>query len=257
MESKQKQQTLEITPNNGNGAAIEPVKLEPRSADMMGLLHLALNNNAAIDVIERIVALRREELARIAETEFNEALNQAQAEMVRIAPDLKNNQTNSRYASYAALDKMVRPIYTKHGFSLSFDEEDSPKPDHVRIVAFLSRSGHTRKYRKDICADGKGAKGGDVMTRTHAEAAADSYGMRYLTKKIFNLAIGEEDNDGNISMGEAADFLAVIAESKTIEELKKHYQEAVADGLKKQSSKAVDLYMKARQKREAELRGAA
>jgi hypothetical protein len=46
-------------------------------------------------------------------------------------------------------------------------------------------------------ADGKGAKGGDVMTKTHATGAAMSYGMRYLLKMIFNVAIGEDDKDGN------------------------------------------------------------
>ncbi len=47
-------------------------------------------------------------------------------------------------------------------------------------------------------ADGKGAKGGDVMTKTHAVGAAKSYGKRYLLKDIFNIAIGEEDTDGNV-----------------------------------------------------------
>jgi hypothetical protein len=46
-------------------------------------------------------------------------------------------------------------------------------------------------------ADGKGAKGGDVMTRTHATGSALSYGMRYLLKMIFNVAVGEDDDDGN------------------------------------------------------------
>ena len=46
-------------------------------------------------------------------------------------------------------------------------------------------------------ADGKGAKGGDVMTKTHATGAAVSYGMRYLLKMIFNVAVGEDDTDGN------------------------------------------------------------
>jgi hypothetical protein len=45
--------------------------------------------------------------------------------------------------------------------------------------------------------DGKGAKGGDVMTKTHAAGAGMQYGMRYLLKGIFNVAIGEEDKDGN------------------------------------------------------------
>jgi ERF superfamily protein len=47
-------------------------------------------------------------------------------------------------------------------------------------------------------ADGKGAKGGDVMTKTHATGSALTYGRRYLLALIFNLAIGElQDDDGN------------------------------------------------------------
>jgi hypothetical protein len=45
-------------------------------------------------------------------------------------------------------------------------------------------------------ADGKGAKGGDVMTKTHATGSAIQYGMRYLLKMIFNIAVGDDD-DGN------------------------------------------------------------
>src|SRR5690606_32576023 len=59
------------------------------------------------------------------------------------------------------------------------------------------RDGHSRAYHIDMPADGKGAKGGDVMTKTHATGAAASYGMRYLLKMIFNVAVGEEDRDGN------------------------------------------------------------
>jgi hypothetical protein len=46
-------------------------------------------------------------------------------------------------------------------------------------------------------ADGKGARGNDVMTKTHATGSAVSYGMRYLLKMIFNVSSGEADDDGN------------------------------------------------------------
>jgi hypothetical protein len=92
-----------------------------------------------------------------------------------------------------------------------------PAPDlhEARLRAFLRRGhlrearhrardcivshvgGHSRTYHRDMPADGKGAKGGDVMTKTHAAGAAGSYGARYLLKGIFNVAIGEYDNDGN------------------------------------------------------------
>jgi len=179
---------------------------------------VALNPAADIDKLERLLTMRRDIEAQQAEQAFNAAMRAAQSEMGRISADAKNTQTNSRYATYEKLDRVLRPIYTKHGFSLSFDEGDSPKPDHIRVLCHVAHdAGHTRVYRKDMPADGKGAKGGDVMTKTHAAGAAASYGARYLLKGIFNVAIGEEDKDGNdpappktITQDQVGDLLALI-----------------------------------------------
>lgn len=151
-----------------------------------------------IDKLERLIAMQERVQARDAELAFNKALNAAQGEMRPIAANASNPQTRSRYATFDKLDRVLRPIYTEHGFSLSFDEGESPKPEHVRVLCYVSHiGGHTRTYHRDMPADGKGAKGGDVMTKTHAAGAAGSYGARYLLKGIFNVAVGDEDDDGN------------------------------------------------------------
>lgn len=151
-----------------------------------------------IDKMERLFQLQERVQARAAEDAFNIAMAAAQAEMRPVSADADNPQTKSRYASYAQLDRALRPIYTANGFALSFDEGESPKPEHVRVICYVSHvGGHTRTYHRDMPADGKGAKGGDVMTKTHAAGAAGSYGARYLLKGIFNVAVGEDDNDGN------------------------------------------------------------
>src|SRR6185369_5301511 len=77
--------------------------------------------------------------------------------------------------------------------------------DCIRVVAYVSRGGYTRLYRIDMPADGKGAKGGDVMTKTHAAGAAMSYASRYLLKAIFNVSVGEEDSDGNRKISDLTD----------------------------------------------------
>lgn len=159
-----------------------------------------------LDKLERLMRMRKEVTAETAERAFNVAMRSAQADMKPISADATNPQTRSKYATYAKLDSVLRPIYTKHGFSLSFDEVDCPKPDHIRVVCYVSHEdGHTRTYRKDMPADGKGAKGGDVMTKTHATGAAASYGARYILKGIFNIAVGEEDKDGNDPAPKQAD----------------------------------------------------
>lgn len=158
---------------------------------------LATDPNASVEKIERLMALWERAEARKAEQAFNAAMTAAQAEMRPIAADAYNPQTKSKYASYAALDAALRPIYTKHGFGLSFNTGDA-KDLEVRVLCDVThRAGHSKPYHLDMPADGKGAKGGDVMTRTHATGAALSYGSRYLLKMIFNVAVGDEDKDGN------------------------------------------------------------
>jgi hypothetical protein len=232
---------------------------ETRQLSPMGLLEIALQNNAAIDVIERLTALQEKALARDAEMEFNLAMNAAQAELGRIAPDLNNPQTHSRYASYAALDKVLRPIYTRHGFSLSFDSGESLIPDTVLICCYVSHSaGHTRKYQgPPMPADGKGAKGGDVMTKTHATGAAMSYGMRYLLKFIFNVAVGEDDTDGNGVTGVEADRIGEhcewMANAKDMEELRKLFANAYREATSAGDKMAQNAYISAKNKRRKEL----
>ena len=158
----------------------------------------ARDPEADVDKMERLMAMYERQQEKHSEAAFNKALNASQRDLTRIAADATNPQTRSRYATYAALDRAIRPVYTKHGFSLSFDTGDTDKPETVRIICHVSHeSGHTRSYHADMPADGKGAKGNAMMTATHATGSAMSYGMRYLLKLIFNVAIGEDDDDGN------------------------------------------------------------
>lgn len=185
----------------------------------------ARDPNVDIDKMERLIAVHERIHSRNAEAEFNEAMALAQAEMRPVAADASNPQTKSKYASYAKLDRAIRPIYTNHGFSLSFDEGETDKPDYVRVLCYVSHTGgFSRTYKRDMPADGKGAKGGDVMTKTHAVGAAGSYGARYLLKGIFNIAVGDDDRDGNgagdyemISADQCAELRRLIASAKTDE----------------------------------------
>lgn len=211
----------------------------------------ARDPNVDLDKMERLMAMREREMSRQAEQAFNEAMKAAQSEMRAIAADADNSQTKSKYATYAKLDRVLRPIYTKHGFSVSFDEADSPKPEHIRCLAYVAHeAGFTRTYRKDMPADGKGAKGGDVMTKTHATGAAASYGMRYLLKGIFNVAVGEDDTDGNmpldadtVSKEQIVTILKLIEETETpIEKFCEWAKiDAVPDLLARHFDKAVQV----------------
>ena len=177
--------------------AVKPAKEEK---SLLAVIERAASN-PEVDVakMEKLLEMHTKIVAKQAEDAFNIAMTAAQTDIRRIAPDAENTSTrNSKYATYAKLDRILRPIYTKHGFSLSFDTEPNAAAEIVPVKCYVSHiAGHTRTYHAAMPADGKGAKGGDVMTKTHATGSAMSYGMRYLLKMIFNVAIGAEDDDGN------------------------------------------------------------
>lgn len=168
-----------------------------------------------LDKLDRLMAMRERMEQRAAEREFDAAMAEAQAEMRPVAHDAANPQTRSRYASYAALDKALRPIYTHHGFSLSFNTGEGTEIGSSVIVVcrVAHRGGHSRVYSIPMPADGIGAKGGAVMTKTHATGSAITYGMRYLLKMIFNIATGEDDDDGNAA-GASSETGEVISDEQ-------------------------------------------
>jgi hypothetical protein len=238
---------------------IEVHHLSKKPIEPINLLSIALENNAAIDVIERLAALQEKAMLRDAEIAFNDALSRVQEKIKRVAPDLVNPQTSSKYASYAAIDHIIRPIYTREGMSLSFSHADCPKPDHARVLCFASLGAYTRTYQIDMPTDGKGAKGGDVMTKTHAMATADSYAKRYLVKDVFNIAIGECDTDGNLPTSEGLsdertnELGTAIANANTIDQLRKVYFSAYREAEAAKDRIAMQLFINTSKARKREL----
>lgn len=168
----------------------------PQDATLAFFERLARDPKASVEKIERLMALWERGEARKAEAAFNTAMTAAQQAIRPVITDEYNEQTRSKYPSYEALDAVARPIYTQHGFGLSFDTGYGAPPDSVRVLCYATHAGgHARTYHVDMPADGKGPKGGDVMTKTHATGSAMSYGQRYLLKFIFNIPV--KDDDGN------------------------------------------------------------
>jgi len=187
-----------------------PAHMEPKATQLtpIQMAYQLIHAGHDLASVKEMIAFGKELEADAAEKAFNEAMAAAQKEMGPVATNMANTQTRSRYADYAQLDRALRPIYTKHGFALSFNDGEGAPEGWVRIVCHVTNSGHTRTYHKDMPADGKGAKGNDVMTKTHAVGAAQSYAMRYLLRMIFNVAVGEGDTDGNMPADNGAPITA-------------------------------------------------
>lgn len=209
-------QALEFEVKKPNGSEALAVPTTP-----FELMAQAIQQGISAEQLKILQEMHFRQLEFQAEIEFNEALSRVAKRVERVIPDLHNSQTNSDFPSQVALDRAIRPLYVAEDFSLSFNTVECPKPDMVRVVGYLSRGAHTREYQHDVPADGKGPKGGDVMSKTHASGAALTYGRRYLTCAIFNIPVGP-NTDGNSGGGldDVSERIEFIQNCRTFDELK-------------------------------------
>lgn len=174
----------------------EPPHL-PATTLVQALAAAASDPRTDMDKMERLFKMHQAMLAQQAETAFNTAMARAQEKILPVANNATNDHTKSRYAKLAAINRAITPLYTAEGISISFDNADSPKPDHYRIIALVSHSGgHTRQYHIDLALDKVGLQGNANKTAVQATGSTNSYARRYLMCLIFNIST-EDDNDGN------------------------------------------------------------
>lgn len=181
--------------------------------DPMRLLQSALDKPGMDpEKLTRLVDLVEKWKAQRAVEDFSIAMNACQAEMPPIVQDAVNDHTHKRYASLEAVNRVCKPCYTRHGFSIQFSEGAATVEGDIRILAdVMHAGGHERRYWIDLPRDGTGAKGGQSsMNPIQGKGSTFSYGCRYLVKMVFNLTITGEDDD---AQGSAQD----LTDAQTIE----------------------------------------
>ncbi len=173
--------------------------LEPESAPgtMLSLLDRYVHDKTIeVEKVERLWAIYREEQASIALEEFNEALNAAQEEIEPVARTAENTATRSWYAKLEEVDKAIRPIYLKHGFSVSYNEIPAFTPGNVRIQCRCARGKHVELYSREAPPDVLGPRGSPTKTMLHGIGSADTFLKRYIVCGIFNVVFRDMDDDG-------------------------------------------------------------
>lgn len=131
---------------------------------------------------------------------FHRDLVIAQSQMPVVVRDGQNPQTRSAYARLETVQKACKPTWERHGFALSFAEDDCPLEGHKRTVCDVRHvGGHCVRYWIDLPVDGVGPKGNAIggMNRLQGAISSGSYGQRVLTCRIFGIVIADSDDDGN------------------------------------------------------------
>lgn len=168
-----------------------------QQASLSPLVQLAMSKDIDPERLDKLLEVQISYEANEAKKAFSAAMSECQKEMPMIVKNAENKQTSSTYAKHEAVCKAVKPIYTEAGFSLSFHEGTAKQPEEIRTICDVAHSlGHSKQYYIDLPSDGAGLKGNANKTPIHAKGSTFSYGRRYLTLMIFDLAT-YDDNDGN------------------------------------------------------------
>lgn len=194
------------------------------SNQLLALIQAVVTSpDVSTDKIQALWEMHVKAEDREAEKAFDADMIEAQKEIEALAWDKFNATNQSRNVSYPKIDRMIRPIRKKYGFTQSFDTEPGTTPDVMMMCGDVAhRAGHRRRYRLPMPIDPAGPKGGGVMTKPQAVSSGVSYGMRNLAKMIWNIPmlVDKDDTDGNvpyetITENQAADLRALAEETKS------------------------------------------
>lgn len=211
----------------------------------------AVQNNADLDKIERLLEIQMKWEVNEAKKEFNESMANVHSKIKSVVKDKKNTQTHSNYADLDRVINETKDVYTAEGFSVSFYEGENAPENSVRICADVThRKGHSITRHYDVPLDGVGIKGNANMTAIHGKASSTSYGRRYLMCMIFNIPTSD-DNDGNNKqkpMNAIAEINA-LAQAKFKNDIKSYNQWKIdnkfpgkaSEATPQQQSKMIDL----------------
>jgi hypothetical protein len=158
-------------------------------------------SNTRLDVkkMREILDMQMEVMRFQSELAYNRSMVEAQGLMPQIEATRDNKSTTSKFASLDDIDTIIKPIYIKHGFSLTFTTENVSER-FIKVICLVRHiDGHKESHELTGEIDDKGFKGSSNKTGIQGAGSSVSYMQRYLTKLIFNVVIKGEDKDGNSS----------------------------------------------------------
>ncbi|MDW7973455.1 MAG: ERF family protein [Thermodesulfovibrio sp.] len=214
--------------------------------DIQGLFAKAVETGN-IEVVERLMAVRRELRSERARQEFMEAVKGFQAEVKPITMDCvvknKDGTVRYKYASLKQILKEIQPLLDKWGLSISFDTIPGDK-NTLTIKCILSHiSGHSEVREFTIPVDTS-----QHMSDIQRWGSTLTYAKRYALVSTLNL-IAEEDIDGlNGTKENGADEVKVkriaILDDGTIVEQKQEVKQETEKTQVKQEGQQVEKKIK-------------
>lgn len=157
-----------------------------------------------VGVVERLVQLRREEVAAANKTEFNKAFFRLKKEIATMeiyadkAAKTDGGGVAYHYCSEGEIAKMLEPVLLRHGFAMFAGQ--SQEADKVTVeITLIHESGHEEKRQYTVRAGNTNR----MKDATAADTGATTSAWRHLAIKLFGLKSRMREGDDPRNLGEA------------------------------------------------------
>lgn len=211
--NKTNTQEMELLParqahSDPNVGAMEVEKAQPLAVSApapvtsLSILQAAVQggiNKENVEVVERLVALRREELREESKAAFARDFFKLRKDMPQIYADKeakdRSGQVVYTYCSEEEISKMLEPHLFRHNFAMLFGQRQE-EGRMVAVVTLIHEGGHqeTREYSVRAGATNQ------MKDATSADAGSTTTAWRHLMIKMFGLKsrLRSEDDARNI-----------------------------------------------------------
>lgn len=166
-------------------------------SDPESILRYAIDHNASVDVIERMLVVRDKLKKESAEAAYDNSMSAFQSECPLIlkekgVPDATGKQAYA-YSPIEAIEVQIRPWLRKHGFTHTFDTDTTSAPGWVIakcIVKHVAGHSETKTVKLPLGTKTK------LMSDTQQFAAALTFANRRALCNAYGLILAGEDLDG-------------------------------------------------------------
>lgn len=185
-------------------AIIERPSTAPAQAFGAFLMQALANPEIPADKLQVMLQMRREVLHDQAREAYQEAFARFSAEMPVVERDgmVELGEGKGRYpfTTYEQMDKILRPLLVKHGFSLQFWSTDAENKDWIVVHGALIGWGWQRESVYPVPPDvGRG------RNALQARGSAQSYAKRYVADLLCNVVRKGIDDDAKRAMQASID----------------------------------------------------
>ncbi len=216
-------------------------------------------------VLHSMLDLQERVMAREAEAEYTRDMIALKEELPKItktgrivyAAKPGQQATSIPYARYEDISKIIKPLLSKYGFSLSFTSDIFPNPPKLLVhLTIKHRGGHSEKFSSMPLPviDSSGGK-----TDVQGAGSSFAYGKRYVLTGALDIVTEGEDDDGSGQNMQCVDRDQLYAIERRISEygvdepkfLKLLNAPTVEEILQKDYKRAIDLLEQKRRQSEA------